>query len=157
MQSHAEASFNLESNQIGLPWSAVEHLVDFIKVQFQDSLYIPERVVALGKGAVVPARLLASEGTLMFYEGIKSYKGEFDQGEINNYQKIPYMPELNRPDTLIVDDLWDTGTTFRYAKRLWPMATYCALISKQPAEDTFLDYIGMIFPTTMWFVMPWER
>jgi hypoxanthine phosphoribosyltransferase len=156
MQSHARADFDLSNNTIGLPWDAVEQLVSHIILQFQETLYVPERVLALGKGAMVPSRLLAGEGMQVFYEGISSYN-EQEQKELCVYQKVHYSGDFNTPSTLIVDDIWDTGNTFRYAKGLWPLATYAALISKKPAEDTFLDYIGMVFPTEMWFNFPWEK
>ena len=154
-------SMKISSRGIIFDWYAVETMVALIKRQWKETLYQPLRVLALGKGAMIPARLLAGEAPV-YYEGVTSYVGEMS-GEIEHYQRGPIEYNLspagvaiNDPDTLVVDDLWDTGQTFRWAKQQLPLATFCALMTKIPAEETFLDYFGLSFSTKAWIHFPWE-
>jgi hypoxanthine phosphoribosyltransferase len=148
----AEIPIAMRQGKVILDWNSIQALVRVIRMQFEETFYVPERVLALGSGAVIPTRLL-SGGARLFYEGVCSYKAE-EQGRIETFQQC--REALNDPGTLVVDDLWDTGETFRYAKKLWPEATYAALVSKVDADETFLDYIGLVLPTKSWIIFPWE-
>lgn len=147
----------LSSPKIFLGWEAITRLVENIKWQWsrQENYegYQPERIIALGRGAMIPARLLAGDNTTILYMGIRSYKEE-EQGELGVYQYPPTF-KVNEA-TLIVDDLWDSGETFRYAKKRWPLAKTAALLAKVPTDETCLDYVGLSLPTASWVVFPWE-
>ncbi len=142
-----------------LPWETIEGLCSIIRHQWGETLYHPKRIVALGRGGMVPARLLAKEDIPVYYEGIRSYDDSDKPGDIDHFQRwIPNDGEfVNDYSTLIVDDVWDQGSTFRYAKGLYPNAAFASLITKVPAEDTFLDYVGLSFPTKAWIKFPWEK
>lgn len=140
---------------IQLPWNTIEAMCKEIRHQFTKDMWLPKRLLALGRGAMVPSRVLAVEHTPIYFLGIQSYKGQ-KQHDINCYQDIETCDTamLNQPNTLIVDDLWDTGQTFEKARDRFPKAKTAALLSKK--KEHGLTYCGLVFPTEAWVVFPWE-
>ena len=161
MRSASNFELHVTGRGIELPWGCIEALIQEIKWKWADQenafLYEPKRILALGKGAMIPARLLAKEKTPVYYVGVFSYKGQ-EQTAIDCHQDIHplgCLTPLNDPETLIVDDLWDTGQTFQWAKERWPKARAAALLSKKPVHG--LDYVGLVLPTESWIILPWEK
>ncbi len=56
---------------------------------------------------------------------------------------------------LVIDDLSDTGNTFRAARALLPKAHYASLYAKPAGEDAVDTYI-MSVSTDTWLHFPWE-
>jgi xanthine phosphoribosyltransferase len=158
MQSSPDFELHVTSRGIELPWSTVETCVKEVKRLLNNQMQLPLRILALGKGALVPARLLAKERTPVYYVGVHSYDNQEQRG-VNVYQQTGANLDarLNDPGTLIVDDLWDTGQTFEWAKTRWPRAKTAALLSKKPAEETKVDYVGLVLRTASWIIFPWEK
>lgn len=158
MQSELDFEFHVTSKGIHIPWSCVEACVESIHRQWET--YRPERVLALGKGAMIPARLLAKEKTPIFYTGVRSYE-EKEHVNVTCYQQPcdgDYITDpsfLNDLGTLIVDDLWDTGATFEWAIERWPRARRAALVSKKEVHG--LTFAGLVLPTSSWIIFPWEK
>ena len=149
-----------EDGKVFLSWQAVQGLCNRVGKEIEDLAEEgirskPKWVLALGRGAMCMAAMLAPEGTPVFYTGVRSYAGK-EKGELDFYQPtMPHLDELfNQPSTLIVDDLWDSGQTFSYAQRRWPEAKTAALLSKK--KEHSLDYVGLVLPTDAWIVFPWE-
>lgn len=148
-------SMQIKSDGFHLEWSSVVGLANLVRFQLEDSCYFPKVIIALGKGAMVPARLIA-DNRPVFYLGLQSYDDQ-QQKSIAVTQSIPYdAAALNKDSTLLVDDLWDSGETIRFAKTRWPLARTATLLSKKPVDDTCLDYCGLELPTNSWIHFPWE-
>lgn len=133
-----------------LSWQQADRLAATIR----DRLDAPLNIVALGRGAMVPARLLSTVQPV-FYMGLRSYTGQ-EKGLITQYQSPSeqHLEWLNAPTTLIVDDLWDSGQTFAFAKNLLPKAKTAALVAK--TSEHSLDYVGQVLTDGSWVVFPWE-
>jgi hypoxanthine phosphoribosyltransferase len=162
MQSSPDFELHVTGRGIELPWQTVETCAQAIRDQYHKDMYVPVRILALGKGAMIPARLLAKEKTPVYYVGVHSYIKQEQQQVICTQQfadgdYITSADWLDEPGTLIVDDLWDTGQTFEWAKERWPKAKTAALLSKKPAEETKVDYVGLVLPTASWIIFPWEK
>lgn len=155
-----EVPLHFGPEAIRLSWEAIETLCWKIRREWQAACYQPNYILALGKGAMIPSRLLAREGVQVFYSGVRSYE-EREHASLSVYQCVTggdYTGAefLNTPETLIVDDLWDTGATFQYAKGVWPKARTAALLCKCPREETKLDFVGISLPMKTWIQFPWE-
>lgn len=145
-----------DTKKVHFSWNETFHAIDLIKELMRRSKYKPERVLALGKGGMIPARLLAPEGVPCYYVGVSSYKGE-RRGELAFNQALPpFMGVvLNLPTTLVVDDLWDSGQTFEWVKNLFPKVTTAALLTKTGEHS--LDYVYRQMYGNPWIVFPWEK
>lgn len=145
----------MPSNKLYLSWDDIQADVTKIRTQMQEVGYVPARILALGRGAIVPARLLCAAKTQIFYEGVSSYEGTSQLMEVTAYQQCNH-PSLNQRGTLVIDDLWDTGRTIRWAKMLWPEATYATLGTKSMEAHKALNFCGRYIDPETWVVYPWE-
>lgn len=72
--------------------------------------------------------------------------------------KIGFPDESNEVDTrrdmIVIDDICDTGKTFKILRARFPDALYVAAFAK-PAGVVLCDYYGMLVPQDNWVVFPW--
>lgn len=115
-----------------------------------------KRILAITRGGLFPAGIIARELGIHHVETIciKTYggKGEQDVGE----------PELLKPadpeylkDTLIIDDLVDTGTTLKYIKPMTENCYFLAVFAK-PMGEPMLDLYHMTIEQEKWVMFPWD-
>jgi xanthine phosphoribosyltransferase len=119
-------------------------------------------VVGVSRGGLPFAAVLARELNLrenIESIGVRSYRGEQRQGEAEIIK--PLHPDIlakieNGGENMIVlDDLVDTGGTFRTLRKLWPNALYAAIYSKPEGED-MVDMRLLQAPQNSWVVFPWD-
>jgi hypoxanthine phosphoribosyltransferase len=128
----------------------VEELAEEISNQFGNSLVT---IVSILKGAVVFTvdlmRYMKSKVELDFIR-IKSYRGE-EKGEL----KITVLPELDlkRKQVLIVDDIFDTGESLKFAydevmKHSPEIIKTCVFLDKQIEKNVDIrpDFVGFEIP-----------
>jgi hypoxanthine phosphoribosyltransferase len=120
----------------------------------------PNIVVSIGKGGSIPGVILAEYyGVNNLNFGIKSYNN-FNQSKIIEYQTIPSYEALRGAHVLLVDDLADTGETFRYAVNKFQhnnvdLVKTAAVLKK--SESKFVpDFYAEEVPSDVWVVHPWE-
>ncbi len=128
------------------------------------SAFQPDRIIAIGGGGLVPARILR-----IFIEipvlvvTVESYSGE-KKGQLVKRQWIDDELVAGKR-ILVVDDLNDTGSTLVYCvkelQKSNPEAIAVAVVhDKQKKKDAILDssipyFIGESVPD-YWIVYPWE-
>lgn len=156
LPSH-EVEFHVSAKGFSLTWDGVFSLVQNFKNVMYGSNYMPKTVVAVGRGGMIPARLIALDPHQVLFLGLRSYKGRVG-GDIEVYQGLqgPSVGDLNTPETLFIDDLWDSGQTMSFIKNIYPEAKRGTLITKKPAIMTDLDYCGFELVTSSWIIFPWE-
>ena len=118
-------------------------------------------VVGVSRGglpfAAVMARELNIKQTIETI-GLSSYRGE-SQGEVRMHKQI--HPDIlakvvnGGENMLVLDDLVDTGNTYRELRRHFPNALYVAIYSKPQGEDT-VDIRLLQAPQNSWVVFPWD-
>lgn len=111
-------------------------------------------VVAITRGGLVPACIMARELDLRHVETlcIASYEHK-DQGQAH-VLKSPILEDGGR-GWMVVDDLADTGKTFRIARELFPNAHFACVYAK-PAGAALADtYITGVSQDT-WIHFPWD-
>jgi xanthine phosphoribosyltransferase len=94
-------------------------------------------VVGVSRGGLPFAAVLARELNIrenIESIGVSSYRGE---------------------NMIILDDLVDTGGTFRELRRIWPNALYATIFSKPEGED-MVDMRFLQAPQNSWIVFPWD-
>lgn len=64
-------------------------------------------------------------------------------------------PEIDLTNTLIIDDLSDTGNTARVIKELFPNSFYCCVYVK-PKGAVYPDEFVREYPQDTWIVQPWD-
>lgn len=111
------------------------------------------QIVAVTRGGLVPAAILAQ------FLGIRKINcialASYD--EQNHSDRLQCISEPNLPidaHTLFVDDLYDSGNTYRYLKEHYPAAKVAVLYNKNPQAE--LDFPAEPKPADAWLVFPWE-
>ena len=111
-----------------------------------------ERIVAVVRGGLVPAAVIARELDIHFVDTvcISSYTIR-DQGEMSILKKL----EGGGRNWLIIDDLVDTGKTARMVRQMLPEAHFATVYSKpdgRPLVDTFVTEVSQ----DTWILFPWD-
>ncbi len=118
-------------------------------------------VIGVSRGGLPFAAVMARELNIrenIETIGLSSYKGE-RQGEARLHKQI--HPDLmakivnGGENVLILDDLVDTGNTYRELRKILPNALYVAIYSKPQGEDT-VDIRFLQAPQNSWVVFPWD-
>ena len=113
-------------------------------------------VIAITRGGLVPACIMARELEVLTVETfcISTYDVK-DMGEKSNILKMPAAVDGDGEGWLVVDDLVDTGGTFRIIRKHYPKAHYACLYAKPKGEDTVDTYITEVSQDT-WIHFPWD-
>lgn len=112
-------------------------------------------IVAITRGGLVPAGLVAQALDIRLVEtlGVSSYAADRTQSTMALF-KLPAACG-DGDGWLVIDDLADTGATFRAVRAHLPRA-HCACIYVKPegagSADTFLVEV----PQDTWIHFPWE-
>ena len=110
------------------------------------------RIVAITRGGLVPAAIIARELEIRLVDTvcIASYDHE-DRGELTVLKGVMG----DGADTLLVDDLVDTGKTARAVREMLPKAFFATVYAKpegRPLVDLFLTEVSQ----DTWIHFPWD-
>ena len=112
-------------------------------------------MISVTRGGLVPAAIVARELEIRLIDTfcVASYDGE-TQG------KTKILKGVDLPDGgegwLIVDDLVDTGATFRVIRESLPNAHFATVYAKPAGRDTVDSYITEVSQDT-WILFPWDQ
>ncbi len=111
-----------------------------------------KRIIAVARGGLVPACILAQ---LLDIREISSISLASYDGEERRELKCLVSPDiLMDRETLFVDDLYDSGSTYRYLKERYPQAKIAVLFCKD--QTAKLDFPAAPKERGRWLVFPWE-
>ncbi len=112
-------------------------------------------ILIVSRGGIVPGGILAEKLGIKNIRIIclESYNKKI-RGTIKEIH-IPNDITENGKGWLVVDDLADSGATFKYIQGLFPSAFYVALVAK-PAGQKFINFFARKFTQDTWVVFPWE-
>lgn len=112
-------------------------------------------LVAVTRGGLVPTALFSQHlpNRLILNICLQSYSTDHKRKEIQMLHD-PKLPNEGE-GYLIIDEISDSGNTFRYLRNIYPKATYVALYAKPEGKDV-ADYVGEHAPQDQWIVFPWE-
>jgi hypoxanthine phosphoribosyltransferase len=144
-----------------ISWADFQSDIDTCISQIKNKSF--DLVIGLMRGGSIPATIISNRLNIpLRMMGIKSYTNDNKQSEISLYQTC-YDSIVNvlseRKNVLIVDDLSDSGETFRFAANnykyyfdnVYTLAPYLK-------EGTSLepDFYSRRFEKDTWLVFPWE-
>ncbi|HRK97613.1 MAG TPA: xanthine phosphoribosyltransferase [Alphaproteobacteria bacterium] len=141
---------------IDLPvsWQDVHVLAKTLSFKLRESGKEWTRVIAVTRGGMVPACLVARDLDIRIIEtiSVKSY-----DHQSQTQAKILYAPtDLGTgKGCLVVDDLSDTGNTFKIIRDMLPDATYACLHVK-PMGKSMTDVFVVESTQDTWIYLPWE-
>lgn len=121
----------------------------------------PDIIVSIGKGGSIPGVILAEHYNINNINfGIKSYVG-YNQSKTLEYQSVPSYESLRGMNVLLVDDLADTGETFRYAldkfKQNFVEMVNTASVFKKSKSKFVPNYYAREIDSETWIIQPWEK
>lgn len=111
------------------------------------------KIIAISRGGLMPAGILAYELDIRNVEvvNMSTYDGEQQRAE----QDMEISAAATADEqTLIVDDISDTGKTFNLLRPKFPKATFVTVYTKEqgaPVVDMHIKDIPDI-----WLVFPWD-
>jgi xanthine phosphoribosyltransferase len=120
-----------------------------------------EGIVCITRGGLVPAAIVARELELRVIETvcIASYHDYQNQGQLSVLKDIsPAVRGLGDgkgKGVLVVDDLTDTGKTFKVVREMMPNAHFATVYAKpagRPLVDTFITEVSQ----DTWIYFPWD-
>lgn len=114
-------------------WEEIEELVDLLAQQITKSNYQFEHIFGLQRGGLIPAVLLSHK------------------------LGIPMTQDPTRQNILIVDDICDSGKTFKEFFVRYPNSLFACLHFKPHTSIFNPDYSANKFLSDAWIVYPWER
>ena len=111
-----------------------------------------KQIVAITRGGLVPAAIVARELEMRLVDTfcVSSYD-HMDQVNITVLKEV----SGDGTDTLIIDDLVDTGTTARLVREKLPNAHFATIYAKpagRPLVDTFVTEVSQ----NTWIHFPWD-
>lgn len=113
-----------------------------------------DKIIAVSRGGLVPSGIIAYELGLRNVEAVNV--SSYDDGKENINEDVKFSCNFVTADekTLIIDDLSDTGSTFRLLRRLFSKAKFVTVYGK-PKGITEVDIYGKKMPDK-WVVFPWD-
>lgn len=126
--------------------------------------YNPDCIVAISRGGYIPARLVAEHLNIkhVYGMGATSYNDDNTQGNITVYQSpIEDILQNEHKLAVIVDEIADTGNTFKYLSKVWCeqksiSCVFAAMYVKPHCEMVPSIYYKKI-NNNDWLVFPWEK
>lgn len=112
------------------------------------------KIVAISRGGLIPAGIIAYELDIRNCHAINiaTYIGD-EHRTLDRFDNLDDVGEINS-QTLIIDDLADSGQTFRLLRQEFPKACFVSIYSK-PAGLKEVDVYARELPD-QWIVFPWD-
>jgi xanthine phosphoribosyltransferase len=114
-------------------------------------------VVAIARGGLIPAAIVARELECRFVESISIASYGADAPESRGTPVILKPPTAAGDGSgfLIIDDLVDTGATARVVRAILPRAHFACVYAKPAARDVVDSFITEVSQDT-WILFPWD-
>lgn len=110
-------------------------------------------IIAMSRGGLIPAAIIAYELNIKYIDTycLTSYLDQQQSAVVT--LKAPL--DWNDSRVLVVDDLVDSGTTFRFARQAYPDCHYATIYAK-PTGKPYVDTYVSEMPQETWIDFPWD-
>lgn len=142
------------TNKIYIGWDSFHQDTKTLVQNIKNSPRNYNHIVAISRGGLIPAGILSYELDIRNCDVINmsSYDGDTKRADA----AIELSGALHNIDnqTLIIDDLSDSGRTLRILRKLYPQATFVCVYAKEKGKDA-CDIFAKTMPDE-WIVFPWD-
>lgn len=129
----------MKTSKFYIAWDQIDMAVDLIAVQIEEDEWRPRKICGVSRGGLVPGVMLSHRLNVPFE---------------------PITPDtvlLDSKDVLIVDDIYDSGSTIKQLKKLNPNVRTAVILFSDHHTDLYaVDYYGADYIGDQWVVFPWE-
>jgi hypoxanthine phosphoribosyltransferase len=130
--------------------------------KIRTSGYMPDLIVAIGRGGYVPGRLVSD---FLLFNDLTSMKIEHYTRAANMQAeariRFPISVDISGKKVLIVDDVTDTGDTLRlavdYVWSLKPADVKTAVLQHKTCSTFVPDFYAQKVIKWRWIIYPWAR
>jgi hypoxanthine phosphoribosyltransferase len=144
-----------------LSWAGVVRDAKKLAWTIKDSGYVPQIVIAIGRGGYVPARILCD---YLLIRDLVAFKAEHWGTAAMQREKavitFPLCANIKDKRVLLVDDITDTGETLRvsslYLKRFRPREVRTAVLLHKTCSSIVPDYFVRKIVKWRWITFPWH-
>ncbi|RXA21992.1 phosphoribosyltransferase [Methanosarcina sp. MSH10X1] len=145
-----------------ITFNEVLRLSRILAREIKASGYIPDLIVAIGRGGYVPGRLISD---FLLFDNLTSMKIEHYTRAANLREeariKFPLPIDITGKKVLIVDDITDTGETLKlavdYALSLKPAVVRTAVLQHKTCSAFTPDFYSRKIIKWRWIIYPWAR
>jgi len=143
-----------------ISWAEVRRLCQRLARLLQDSGYRPDIVVAIGRGGLVPARLVCDYLDIMALTSIKieHYLSASTPRE-HAIVRYPLCTGIRDQRVLLLDDVNDSGDTLQVAlehvQSFQPREARTAVMHQKTTTRTGVDYYARKIISWRWLIYPW--
>lgn len=141
-------------------WGRVHRLARDLAFRIRADGFVPDIIIALGRGGWVPGRLLSDYlGNLNLTEfKVEHYRGTDKQSVAK--VRYPLTADVTGQRVLVVDDVTDTGDSFEVAlahirSRGEPREIRTAALHHKTVSPYVPDYYGRKVVNWRWIIYPW--
>jgi xanthine phosphoribosyltransferase len=112
------------------------------------------KIIAISRGGLIPAGIISYELDIADTQAINI--SSYDNERQKDASEIIVKAEVGNVDeqTLIIDDLSDTGRTFQLVRNMYPKAKLVSVYAK-PTGINSVDIYSTDAPDK-WIVFPWD-
>ncbi len=146
-----------QHQEIHLTWAEL-HLDAKILAQQLKDMANWKGIIAIARGGLIPAALIAQELNIRLIETvcISSYEDK-SAGAYAKQSELELIKSIDGDGQgfLLIDDLVDSGKTASLVKALLPKAHLATLYAK-PAGKAYTNSFVKEFEQHQWVIFPWE-
>ncbi len=146
----------MSSGKYYVSWDELYARCHAVAEQIKSSDHNFTKILAVTRGGAIPAGIIAYALNIKNVEtiSIETYGGKGDQeiGELSLIKNA--QPEFFK-DTLVIDDLVDTGTTFKHIREKSENCFFAAPFAK-PKGKPMIDFYDLDIPQDTWIYFPWD-
>ncbi len=144
-----------------LSWPSVVRDAERLARIIKDSGYVPDIVIAIGRGGYIPARIFCDY--LMVHD-LAAFKAEhWGVAAVRKKKaviKFPLSANIKNKRVLLVDDITDTGETLRVSTRYLngfePKEVRTAVLIHKTSSPVVPDYFLRKIIKWCWVIFPWH-
>ena len=141
-------------------WEEIEEGILTITERMLSDDFVPDVIVAILTGGVIPAKLMSDVLGIksMRYIDVKLYKG-VNSRENKPIVRAVYVDSLENKKVLVIDDVSDTGETLDFVGNVIamfnPSLVRTATIFVKPWSRKYPDYYYKV--VDKWIIFPWDK
>jgi len=143
-----------------ISWNEVHRLCRRLSKIIHHSGYIPDVVIAIGRGGYIPARLVCDYLDIMALTSIKIdhyLSGSEKQREA--IIRYPLCIDISNLNVLLIDDVNDSGATLQLAvdhiRSFQPKAIRTSVMHNKQVTHYPVDYFARRIIKWRWIIYPW--